>query len=63
LGIFGNSKIGDVFSSAGLSAFLSMPVYKFVIFWLLLAKTVYFVYAIKKGYEKDKIEIIEWEKF
>ncbi len=48
--LFGNSKVGEVFSAAGVSAFLNFPFYKSVIFYIFMAKTAVLIYFMYTGY-------------
>ena len=45
-GLFGDSKVGEVFSADGLSAFANMEFYKMYIFYILLFKTLIFLYLL-----------------
>jgi hypothetical protein len=52
--LFANSKVGEVFSAAGVSAFLSFPFEKSVIFYIFLVKTGVLIYFMYTGYKQDK---------
>jgi hypothetical protein len=52
--LFANSKVGEVFSAAGVSAFLNFPFEKSIIFYIFLAKTGVLIYFMYTGYKQDK---------
>jgi hypothetical protein len=54
----GNSKLGDVFSSKGLTSFLEMKYWEYPIFYILAFKTIIFIYFLVKGYKQDKEDIL-----
>jgi hypothetical protein len=56
--LLGNSKLGDVFSSKGLTSFLEMKYWEYPIFYILAFKTIIFIYFLVKGYKQDKEDIL-----
>ena len=56
-GLFGNSKLGEVFSADGLSAFLDVEFHKLYIFYVACFNTFLFLYALKVAFRKDREDI------
>jgi hypothetical protein len=52
-GLFTNSKVGEVFSLDGASALANMQYYKFVMFYVLVFKTLVFFNMLKKANNLD----------
>jgi hypothetical protein len=56
--LLGNSKLGDVFSSKGLTSFLEMKYWEYPVFYILALKTIIYIYFLFKGYKQDKIDFL-----
>jgi hypothetical protein len=56
--LLGNSKLGDVFSSKGLTSFLEMKYWEYPVFYILALKTIIYIYFLFKGYKQDKADIL-----
>jgi preprotein translocase subunit SecG len=52
--LFGGTNLGEIFSAAGLAAFLNFPFYKATIFYIFLAETFILIYFMYIGYKQDK---------
>ena len=61
-GLFFDSKVDEVFSADGLSAFANAEVYKMYMFYILLIKTFVYLYLLKKALQMDSkiIQVINY---
>jgi hypothetical protein len=53
-GLFIDSKVEEVFSLSGASALVNMQFHKFVMFYVIIFKTLVFFYMLKKANNLDK---------